>query len=205
MRRGLVVLGGLLAVLGVAALLAFNLIPTTSERREGYSTAPQPYGPNATGSTLLPGTDADRGTFSISWRATAPIDVTLYPAAGCTEPSASCATGPAVATWKALTSGAWSVSGGLHFPYLIAWSESSSNVGNFTASGVESTDVTVPPNVLDTLLVDGAAASLAVIGGIAVFLGLFLRSGVYRGPTPIVSRSAEDVEAISNPPGPPGR
>jgi hypothetical protein len=110
-----------------------------------------------------------------------------------------------VATWLGVSSGQWSVSGGLRFPYLIVWNESSSTSGNFTASGVESTEVAVPPNVVDALLVDGSAAALSTIGAVAVFLGLFLRPGVYRVPAPLVSRSADDVQDLAEPPQPPRR
>lgn len=205
MRPGLVVVGGLIAVLGVATLLAFNLLPTTSERREGYSTVPQPFGPHESGSALLPGTDADHGTLSVTWRSSSPVDVTLYPAEGCTEPGPSCASGAAAASWSSVMTGAWSTAGSLHFPYLVTWTAAGTENGTFTASGVESTEVVVAPNVIDVLLVDGAAAALTVIGGVAVFLGVFLRSGVYRGPAPVVSRSADDLEFVVPPDGPPRR
>jgi hypothetical protein len=51
---------------------------------------------------------------------------------------------------------------------------------------------------LSLLLSEAAAGALGVIGAVALFLGLFLRGGVYRGPRPLTSRSADDAAAIAS-------
>ena len=197
MRPGLVFVGGLLLVLGAATIAAFNLIPSGTERVDGFSIGVQPFGPNVTGSAQVLGTDASAGTLSVTWRSTAALTVDLYPAVGCPLTRSLCTSGPAVAVWTGSTGGNWSTSGTLRFPYLLVWSEPQQLRGNLTASATESTRVAVTPAPLLVLLVDGTGAALAGIGAVAVFLGLFLRAGVYRGPSRLVSRSAEDVASVA--------
>lgn len=189
--------GGVLGMLGIATIATFTLVPGSSENTFEFATLPQPFTPHSSGSALLTGTPTGSGGLTISWRASAPLTVTLFPATGCGSPAPSCATGSAVASWAQAPGGNWSTSGKLSFPYLIAWNEPANLTGNVTVAGVETMQVRVAPSVLTELVIDGAGAALAVIGAVAVFLGLFLRGGVYRGPPPVVSRSADDVEEVA--------
>ncbi len=68
---------------------------------------------------------------------------------------------------------------------------------NLTASAVESWNSTATSPLWTALLVDAVAVALGAVGAVALFLGLFLRGGVFRGPPPMVSRSAEDAEEIA--------
>ena len=197
MRPGLVFVGGVLVLLGVATIATFTLLPSVSHNTTEFVTLPQSFAAHGSGLALLSGDDSDAGTLSVSWRSSAPVNVSLYPAAGCRVAALACATGPATTSWSAVSAGNWSTSGRLAFPYLLVWTGAGPSGGNLTASGTETRDVPVTPPLLTTLLIDGAGGVLAVIGGIAVFLGLFLRGGVYERRAPLVSRDADDVEAIA--------
>lgn len=195
MRPGLVFAGGMLVLLGVATIATFSLLPATSHNTSEVVTLPQEYNAHGGGMALLAGSDTASGTLVVGWRASSPVNVTLYPAAGCRVAGLDCATGPAAESWSTAVVGNWSTTGHLTFPYLLVW-QGAAVAGNLTASGTETTDVRVTPPLLTTLLIDGAGAALGVLGGVAVFLGLFLRGGVYDRPPAVVSRSAEDVDEI---------
>ncbi len=201
MRPGLVSVGVLFAVLAAGMLLAVNLSPSTSENRDWFTLPPQPVGGNATGAALIQGTDTASGTFELHWSATMAARVDLYAAPGCTAPAPTCATGTPLVGWASQASGNWSTSGDLRFPYLLVWSSPSGAPGTFSANALESSPGSPSYLALGNLVIDGGAATLALVGAVAIFLGLFLRGGVYRGPAPLVSRSAEDAAEIAR--GPP--
>ena len=93
-----------------------------------------------------------------------------------------------------MVSGYWSTSGVLSFPYLLNVSNTAAAPASFLATFTESFTVhTGPIPPVTELFVYTGGAILTVIGALAVFLGLFLRGGVYRGPPRVTSRSAEDV------------
>lgn len=188
--------GGVLAMLGVATIATFALLPGSSVVTNEVATLPQGFSEHATGLALLPGSDTGKGSLAVSWHTNAPANVTLYPAAGCRAASLNCATGGPLATWAASTAGNWSESGALTFPYLLVWTGTGPTNGSLTATATETRSVAAPPPLVLTLLIDGAGAVLAGLGGLAVFLGLFLRGGVYEPRAPLVSHSAEDVAEI---------
>lgn len=193
-RPGLVFTGGVLALLGVATIATFSFLATTSHNTTEFVTPPLAYAGHASGATLLTGSDTGSGSLSVGWHSSSSLNVSLYSAPGCRVATVACASGPALAGWAVTTSGNWSTHGSLAFPFLVVWSSVGPLGGNITVSGTETTDVVVSPPLLTTLLIDGAGGVLAVIGGVAIFLGLFLRGGVYAGPPRITSRSAEDLE-----------
>ncbi|MCI4340507.1 MAG: hypothetical protein L3K06_04930 [Thermoplasmata archaeon] len=206
MRPGLVIVGALLLVLAVAAIGVVTFAPNgTHEVRNSLAIPVQDLLPNATNFALLTGANASDGTFSISWSSTIPSDVALFQAPGCRSAALACASGPAVQVWTQSHGGNWSVSGSLGFPYLILWNTSSPIAGTWGLTGTETTTTSLTPGVFQTLVIDLAGGALAVVGAVAVFLGLFLRGGAYLGAAPIVSRSAEDVETVARAPGPPKR
>lgn len=203
MRPGLVLVGGLFVVIAAATVVSVNVLPSTATETDRVSLPPQVVGPGGSGMTLLTGTNTSSGSFQISYTASVPVNVTLYRAPGCSSASARCEDGAPVWQDEGAGAGSGTVQSPLTFPYLMVWHSDAATEGNFSATGVEVYTTAVPPNLLTTLLVDAVAGALGAVGAVLVFLGLFLRGGVYRGPAPVVSRSAEDVEEISRPPGPP--
>lgn len=196
-RPGLVTAGVLLAVLAAGMLLVVNLAPSSSQNRDWFTLPAQPIPTNSTSVALIQGTDSGRGTFTLHWSATAPARVALYSAVGCATASLACISAPPLASWGGNASGDWAASGDLRFPLLLAWSSPTGAPGEFSASAVEASPGPSPLPSLGVVLIDGGAAVLAVLGGVAIFLGLFLRGGVYRGPAPLVSRSADDAEEVA--------
>jgi hypothetical protein len=77
-------------------------------------------------------------------------------------------------------------------------------VATFQATAVDAYTVVTPLSTGFELLLDASAGALLAVGGVLVFLGLFLRGNVYGPPPPVVSRSADDVEEIARGGPPPG-
>jgi hypothetical protein len=133
--------------------------------------------------------------FVLSWTSTAPLNVTLFQGVACSSASGFCTSGPPLASWPSNTSGGWLHSGTVVNPYLLdVDNHQSSNVslaGSLAESYPDGTGP-APTSTVVTLLAGGVL--LVVIGGLALFLGLFLRSGVYAEPEPLVPRYAHELD-----------
>ncbi len=203
-RPGLVVVGGLLIVLAVAAIAVVTFTPGGTNQTSTAITIPvHDLLPNATNFALIPGTNASAAIFSLTWTATIPTDVRLYDAPGCRAAALSCATGPPVRAWSAELGGTWSTSGDVGFPYLIEWNTSAPGVGTWGLTGSESISTPMHTGLLESLVIYAAGGALAIVGAVALFLGLFLRGGVYQSTAPMVSRSADDAVEVARDAGPP--
>jgi hypothetical protein len=143
-----------------------------------------------------PGSNGTAEFFTLTWYSTVSINVTLQSPAGCTKASGPCWGLSVLDSWKAGTSGVWASSGPFHYPLQCLLK----NPQNVSAAVTVSTSATsTHPTHLSLLieLVLGAGATgLFVVGGLAVFLGLFLRGNPYGPESPEVSRSADDVEEL---------
>ncbi|MCI4353590.1 MAG: hypothetical protein L3K14_09475 [Thermoplasmata archaeon] len=195
MRPWLVVIGLLLLTLaaGLAASLYFAAQgnPTTSTTDTGPTTFL--IAPNETQTLLIFGFNGTSEQLNLSWSSTGAIQFVLQSPAGC---SGSCWTTSTLATWPSNSSGNWKGSGPFHYPLLCQLK----NLGLRSASAsvharTTATSATHPSLGFEVILGAGAAALFAV-GGVAVFLGLFLRGNPYGPPRPLAPRSAEDVEEL---------
>ncbi len=194
-RPWLVGIGTALVIIGIGTLVFLLTIPPTSQTS---ITTFELTVPAHNGESLpLWMQNTSDGTLSLNWNSSSfPVTVTLYHPTGCAQ-LPDCPSGGAIATWTAKTGGQWSTTGSISFPYLLNISNDGVNAVPFHAGFTESFTVhssLIPP--VTELLVYAGGAILIVIGALGVFLGLFLRAGVYRGPAQIPSRSAEDVERL---------
>ncbi|MCI4358397.1 MAG: hypothetical protein L3J95_03160 [Thermoplasmata archaeon] len=183
MRPGLVVIG--VAFLAVAAVSATSLFlwPNTPSTRTVTTEVPSTAsGPNETREALLVGTNSTSGTFTLDWQSTGPFRVVLYDVPGCASAASACARGSPLASWPGNLSGHFRADGPLAFPYLLVWTDRSGSVGSLQATAESVAEVTTPAPVWATLATVGALGSLGAVGVVAFFLGVFLRSGVYRRP-----------------------
>jgi hypothetical protein len=140
--------------------------------------------------------NTSQGSLELSWTSAQPLTFALYHPEVCSHFPA-CPLGTPVVTWISMVSGYWSASGGLSFPYLLNVTNTADSAVAFLAAFTESVTVhtgLIPP--VTELFVYTGGAILTVLGALAVFLGLFLRGGVYRGPPPVISRSADDVAEL---------
>ncbi len=156
---------------------------------------------------------APAGTASVrfSWNSTRPAEVWWFAAGPCSDPpsnaSAWCLDGSAIVNWTGSTSGHWTASGPPATGYCVLVDDDGSVSVNFTGEFVEA----VPdpghrlPMVPLALALSGGSM-LVGIGALAVYLGVFLPSGVYRpkGPRPSAEDSPEfdEGDAPLDPDGP---
>jgi len=200
-RPGLVTVGVVFLVLAGGALVTVNLLPAASApQQDQFTLAPTEVAPDGAGATSIPGTASSGAVLTVAWRTPGPLSVDLFPAGRCPSGSRTCNPAGAVATWSGLAGSRWSINGPEQFPYELVWASNSSVPMNFTATATETWNSTATSPIWTAVIVDAVAVALGAVGAVAVFLGLFLRGGVYRGPAPVVSRSAEDVEEIAGRP-----
>jgi len=130
------------------------------------------------------------GTLELSWVSSSNVNISVYRATSCEFLSYStkatyCLDGPALASWPSNSSGHWTTSGEISFPFLLNLQNSGPKVVNVSAVFDEQWASTSPP-VPTWIFLSTLAGGIACIslGGVAIFLGLFLRSGVYDRPEP---------------------
>ena len=193
MRPWLVVLGASLLLIGVGALSGLLFLPPTGVRQQSTSQLVGHATPPGTlGTFLISGVADHRGTVALNWSSTGPVSVQFEPAT-CSSGTTPCS-GPVLREWPRNTSGTYSWSGPLDGLYQLTWVTPPRVFANVSASAVVSWTV-IPPTSVAEWTAEVASGLLAVVGGIGLFLGVFLR-GNYRIPPPTVSRHAEDAEAI---------
>jgi hypothetical protein len=182
------------AVLGVTGFILPQSTPGSTLAKVSSISAPNIVPSQVrTGVVLLVNTSS--GTFSITWSATHAMSVDLYQGVSCSAPSHYCDSGPPLVTWPMNTSGLWTQSGTLRSPLLLSLTNSGSTNVTFSGSTLESYAVggsNLPAWVELTIL--AGAVLLVAIGGLAVFLGLFLRSGVYSRPDAVLPRYASGLD-----------
>jgi len=201
-RPGLVVLGTVIGVVGAGVLAsAFFLPPPTTEAQLGSLTVPN-LAAGHTYNSVIVGTNVSSGTLAISWTSTAAIKGALYRSAPCAEQPSPCPVGSPLVQWPANLSGRWLYQGALAFPLILAITNNGPNIVTVQGTPVELYSVGGTPTWA-VLSIFAGAGILIGIGGLAVFLGLFLRGGIYpapRRPRPV----AEAPDAMGPDPPPTG-
>ncbi|MCI4324569.1 MAG: hypothetical protein L3K00_01595 [Thermoplasmata archaeon] len=192
MRPWLVILGAAFLVVGAGALGALLLTPPASVTQEATSQLDGQFTPGGSvASFVVPAANASQGTLVVHWSASAPVSVRLV--LPCPSGATGCAA-QTLATWPSNSSGSTTVSGSLHWEYVLTWGAPAGQSATFSFSTSAKWTVTPPRPIADTIA-EVASGLLTAVGAVALFLGLFLRGGFQR-PPPLVSQGAEDAEAI---------
>jgi hypothetical protein len=187
-RAGLVVLGIVIGTVGAGVLgAAFFLPPTTTQTQLGSVTVTN-LGADLSHNSLLSGTNVSSGTFAISWTSTSTISAAIYRSAPCATPPALCPVGSPLVKWNANQSGRWLYQGSLTFPLVLSIANPGPSMTTLQGTLVE----LYPAGGLPTwalLSIIAGGGILVGIGGLAIFLGLFLRGGIYTQPGRAVPRA----------------
>ena len=213
MRAGLVAVGAAIAIVGAGIVVAVGL-PVSEAARESHSSA-SAFGtvnPGAWYTFTMNATAAGQATESFSWNANGPVEVDWYAVIPCSTPRTWCFEGGPLQLWNNNTSGHWSSDGAAASIYCVRVNDTAGQALNFT--GVFEESAVDPPTRLPTIvlawLVVGGSL-LAGIGGIGVYLGLFLPTDVYgRGggadsdPIGELAEDDDDGGIIDDMHGPPG-
>lgn len=181
MRTGLLAAGVAVAVIGVGVLfasLSFSSGPAVTQFDPVEVSTLAPY---AYYTQQLDGTNQTTASVELSWASSQKLAVAVYTAVSCPHITGICPSASAVVTWYD-DSGHWSWSGPLSFPLFLNLSNPNASTVAFAGSLIETYTTSALANPSWNLFVPlMGAAVLIVIGGVAVFLGLFLPTGVYAG------------------------
>lgn len=196
MRVGLLVVGAAVALIGAGVLLAsFSLSQGATSSQLDTVSLPA-IAPHSTFGQQLGGVNQSSATVSLDWSSTGYLDVAVFPAVPCPHGPGVCPSSKAAASWSGI-SGRWSTSGSFSFPLFLNLSNPNATPTAFSATFRESYTTSSPVNPTLSLFVSlVGAVVLFIIGGVAVFLGLFLPKGVYspgRGQ-PITEDPDEEYE-----------
>jgi len=140
------------------------------------------------------------GTLELNWVSSATVNVSVYRATNCGFVNANarvifCPDGAALVSWPSNSSGHWNTTGAIAFPLLL-------NLQNLGPTPVTvnavfdevwaSTSPAVPTWIFLSTLAGGVAC--ISLGAVAIFLGLFLRSGLYSRPPSGNGPDPDDLE-----------
>ena len=183
MRTGLVIVGSVVAILGGGLVITLFFLSGGTATTSGNSVQ---------GVSLLPGSPYDSvispstsvaASITLSWSSTGPATVTLTPAFPCGDPVTYCIDGPPVFSWTNQTSGKATDSHANSSAYVLTASTFGTSGVRFSYGIIVAYQPSAPVPVWAWWLIAGGGVVLLAIGGIAIFLGLFLPSGVYSGET----------------------
>ena len=174
--------GAAMAIIGAGVVVAVSLpvgATTVSETDRSWVTflGPGSWQPHAFAAVMVP-----RGTasFAFSWNASGSAEVDWYAASPCGNPLGWCR-GPWIANWSA-TSGLWHGSGRPMSGYYVLVNNSGNATVTFTGEFVESYPDAEPHlGVAPLAWTMGGGGLLIGMGALAIYLGIFLPSGVYEG------------------------
>ncbi len=216
-RAGLFIAGAAVTIIGAGVLVASLTLATGPSKTlfDPVSVASLPghgfYTPQ------LGGVNDSSASTHLAWSASSSVLVSIYPSVTCAGGKGVCSSGHALESWWA-NSGSWSASGNLAFPLFLNITNPNGTPVSFSGSVVESytTSALANPTWALFLPLIGAVVLIA-IGGVGMFLGLFLPVGIYSGSRapPAEFEDFEDdpddeevdVDEIApaDPPRPPGQ
>jgi len=209
-RAGLVAVGAAIAIVGAGIVVAVGL-PVSEASHESHSSASAigTVSPGSWYTFTMNATAANQATESFSWSASGPVEVDWYAVIPCPTPRTWCFEGGALQSWSDNTSGHWTDNGAASPIYCVRVNDTAGLTLNFTGDFEESAvdpPMHLPTLVLAWLVVGGSL--LAGIGGIGVYLGLFLPTDVYRrggaNDDELIDDPDDDGGIIDDMHGPPG-
>ncbi len=183
MRPGLIAVGAALALVGAGLIYALVDPADAPYQTRSSDAAITDLAAGNWRTASLPTASSGHATFTFSWYSTEPARVDLYSLYACKVPSGYCTALPALASWPGGANASWSATGSAGSMYEV-WVEPVATANqslNFSATLTErypAGEFALPLPAFGIAMTGGGL--LAGIGGVALYLGLFLPSGVYR-------------------------
>jgi hypothetical protein len=192
-RPWLTVIGVLFLTLGLGTAATLYFAGQDNPTTYTAVTAPPTFslGPGATDVIPLNGANGSVEQFHLAWHSSAPLKVLLFEPEACTAP---CSERLSLENWSANLSGTWTGSGPFNYPLYCAVTNLQSNALNVTLIGRAESTTPTHPSLLFEIVLGGGAGALLVVGGLAVFLGVFLRQNPYGPEPPLLPRSPEAID-----------
>jgi len=187
-RKGLAFTGVAVALVGAGVLLvAISLSSGTSGSIVEGVSAPV-IAANTNYTHVIPSSPQRSAAVIFAWSSTRSVQVSLYVAGGCPNQTVGyvCPSGGALKHWWSET-GTWSWSGAVTEPWLLIVVNPNSTAAALNGTLVESYPAPTSFSSGINLVVLLVGSILLIgIGALALFLGLFLRGGVYQPrPEPV--------------------
>jgi hypothetical protein len=200
-RPGLVAIGVAFAIIGaVVGYTAFTVTGSTITVGLTETISAPNIAPNQDRIDVISLANTSAGTFVLSWTANQTLTVNLYQGVPCTSVSHYCASGAALVTWPSNGSGDWRHSGRIVTPYLLSmYSTRATNVTLEGSLAESYPDGANPPPATTVLTILSGGILLVTIGGLSLFLGLFLRGNVYSEPESVMPRYAHELGRPGDP------
>jgi len=195
-RTGLVIVGVVIAVLGAGLILTLFILSSTPSTTTLVSPSVPVMSPDTGQVWDILGTQSSPATVTLSWSASAVADVSLVPAAPCSSATGYCPVGNYSLNWTSVASGKGTLTGVTAPGYLLMAHNPGVKDISFSATVSVTYPRSSPVPAWTWGLIAGGGITLLAIGGISVFLGLFLGSGVYDHPD-------GEVTAVRHPSLPP--
>ncbi|MCI4335954.1 MAG: hypothetical protein L3K17_01980 [Thermoplasmata archaeon] len=179
MRTGLVALGTGFLALAVAGVVALFLIPIPASTVTSSTTTSWTAAAGSSNGTEIAGAPSVQGSFVLHWQTHLPLAVKVYLSQGCEPGVGNCPAWQLIFSAADMPEGNFSEGAPLHFPFLFSWSNPSSAAGPITLSAATTTQGETSLAPVSQVLLGLGVAALGFVGGVTLFLGLFLRGGVY--------------------------
>jgi hypothetical protein len=193
-RKGLLIVGIGVAIVGSTFIATIISLPPPPSQMSA-ATLDVPYLlDNSTATSRISPASAPSANIYLSWVSDYPIAVSLYDRLPCAPQGPSCTPTAPLVSWTRNASGNWSSSGGIDLPVYVVLTNNGSTPATVSGTIVATYVPSAPylPTWSLIALVTGALVLLG-IGAVAIFLGLFLRAGIYSHPSATVADSvAED-------------
>ncbi|MGC1581118.1 MAG: hypothetical protein WA766_06525 [Candidatus Acidiferrales bacterium] len=186
MRIGLIAVGAAFAIVGAGVIAAMALTEQGPAATRTGQVSVQQLAPSTNATILLHAVATGDGSANIAWNASAPAVVYWYAEAPCNPPPGWCFEGGALANWSGMLGGQWSWQGNVARLYCLYIVDKADRSVNITASFAESYPTSTHRLPLVPILCTMAGGSLLLgVGGMAVYLGVFLPAGVYSTPAAV--------------------
>jgi hypothetical protein len=187
-RKGLAFTGVAVALIGVGVLLVAFSVSSGSTGTIIESVNAPDIAANTNYTHVIPSSPQRSASVVYTWSSSRSVQVYLYVAAGCPNNTVGyvCPGGPPLKTWWG-TSGTWKWTGSVSEPYLLIVLNPNATDSSYTGALVESFPATSTfGSGVNLLILLIGSVVLIGFGAVAVFLGMFLRGGVYGAPrTPV--------------------
>jgi hypothetical protein len=175
-------IGAVVGVVGVGLIVTLFLLSSGALTTNRTSFENPTLSADSVWVEVVTRSGSSQATVTLSWSSSEPVNVTLTPAQACSSLLGYCASGAPVFNWTLQTSGKATDSSASAPAYLLrVVNPSASDCRVSAVASVSYNPGSSLPDWAWFLIVAGGVILLAM-GGIAIFLGLFLPRGVYQDP-----------------------
>lgn len=182
MRPGLVLIGTVIGVIGAGLIVTLFFLSSSALTTNRTSFENPTLSAQSTWQEVVTRSTPGQASVVLTWNSSEPVNVTFTPAQTCDSLLGYCPVGAPVFNWTLKTSGQSTDSSASATAYILG--VVNPNSGESRVSAVVSVTYNPGSPLPDWgwILIVAGGVILVAIGGIAVFLGLFLPGGVYQDP-----------------------